>query len=102
MVTLIFPLVEPSVAFTAPLKDATVPEDQSVVLECEVSKPDVKPQWFKDGKEIKPDKKKGITTKTDGRKLSLTIPAALAADTGEYSVKVGDEVTECKLTVQGL
>ena len=56
MVTLIFPLVEPSVSITAPLKDATVPEDQSVVLECEVSKPDVKPQWFKDGKEIKPDK----------------------------------------------
>ena len=89
-------------SFTLPLKDTTIPEDQSVVLECEVSKPDVTPKWFKDDKEIKPDKKKRISTKTDGRRLSLTIPSAMADDSGEYSVKVGDETTGCKVTVKGL
>ena len=101
VVILTFDLVEPSVSFNVPLKDTTVPEENSVVLECEVSQPGVKPKWLKDGKEIKPDKKKGITTKADGRKLSLTIPSALAGDTGQYSVQVGDEKTECKVSVKG-
>ena len=102
VVILTFNLVEPSVSFTVPLKDTTVPEENSVVLECEVSKPGVKAKWLKGGKEIKPDKKKGITTKTDGRKLSLTISSALASDTGQYSVQVGDEKSDCKLTVEGV
>ena len=98
----IFNLVtEAPVTFTAPLKDTKVPEKESVVLECEVSKPDVKPKWFKDGIEIKPDKKKGITTKTDGRKHSLTIPSAMVDDGGKYTVEFGDNKTECKLTVEG-
>ena len=52
VVILTFNLVEPSVSFTVPLKDTTVPEENSVVLECEVSKPGVKPKWLKGGKEI--------------------------------------------------
>ena len=102
VVTLIFNLVtEAPVTFTASLKDTKVPEKESVVLECEVSKPDFKPKWFKDGKEIKPDKKKGITTKIDGRKHSLTIPSTRVDDSGKYSVQLGDRETECNLTVEG-
>ena len=63
VITLTFNLVETPVSFTVPLKDTTLPEDNSVVLECEVSQPDTKPKWFKDGKEIKPGKKKGISIK---------------------------------------
>ena len=101
-VTLILNLLtEAPVTFTAPLKDTKVPEKETVVLECEVSKPDVKSKWFKDGKEIKPDKKKGITTKIDGRKHSLTIPSSMLHDSGKYSVEVGDNKTERKLTVEG-
>ena len=102
VVKLIFNLVEAPVTFTTPLKDTKAPEKESVVLECEVSKLDVKPKWFKDGKEIKPDKNKGIITKTDGRKLSLTIPSAVVDDSGQYSVEVGDKKIDCKLTVEGL
>ena len=102
MVTITLHFVEPSVTFTAPLRDTKAPEKESVVLECEISKADVKPKWFKDGKEIKPDKKKGITTKTDGRKLSLTIPSAMVDDSGQYSVEVGDKKIDCKLTIEGL
>ena len=98
----IFNLVtEAHVTFTAPLKDIKIPEKEYVVLECEVSKPDVKLKWFKDGKEIKPDKKKGIITKTEGRKHSLTIPSAMVDDSGKYTLEVGDNKTECKLTVEG-
>ena len=101
VVTLTFNLVEPPVSFTVPLKDTTVPEDNSIVLECKVSQPDTKPKWFKDGKEIKPDKKKGISIKTDGRRVSLTIPSASIVDSGQYSVEIEDENSECKLSVEG-
>ena len=102
VVKLTFKLVETPVTFPAPLKDTKSTEKESVVLECKVSKPDVKPKWFKDGKEIKPDKKKGIIIKEDGRKLSLTIPSAMVDDSGKYSVEVGDNKIECKLKVEGL
>ena len=96
------PLAEAPLSFTAPLKDLKVTEEESVVLECEVSKDNAKPKWLKDGKEIKPDKKKGITTKTDGRKLSLTIPSAMVDDSGKYSVEIGDTKADCNVTVEGL
>ena len=102
VVKVTFKFVEPPVTFPAPIKDMKAAEKESVVLECEVSKPDAKPKWFKDGKELKPDKKKGITTKIDGRKLSLTIPSAMVDDSGKYSVEVGDKKIECKLIVEGL
>ena len=88
-------------SFTTPLKDITVPEEESVTLECELSKPDQKVKWFKDGKEIKPDRKRGIVPKVEGTKHSLTIPKTLKDDTAEYSVKCGDEETKGKLTVEG-
>ena len=73
----------------------------SVVLECEVSKLEIKITWFKDEKDIKSKKKRGIIIKTDGRKHSITIHTALSADTEEYSVKVGCKQTEYKLTEEG-
>ena len=94
-------LLETKPTFTVPLKDITVPEEESVTLECELSKPDQKLKWFKNGKEIKPDKKRGIIPKVEGSKHTWTIPKALTEDTAEYSVKCGDEETKGKLTVEG-
>ena len=87
--------------FTEPLKDLTVPEEESVTLECELSKPDQKVKWLKDGKEIKPDRKKGITTKSEGRRHSLTIPRCVSDDSAEYTAKCGDQETKAQLTVEG-
>ncbi len=92
---------ETPVTFTSPLKDQNVPEEQSVTLECELSKPDQKVQWLKNGKEIKPDKKRGIMLKVEGTKHILTIPKALVDDTAEYTVKFKDQETKGKLTVEG-
>ena len=72
-----------------------------MTLECELSKPDQPVKWFKNGKEIKPDKKRGIIPKVDGTKYTLTIPKTLKDDTAEYSVKCGDQETKGKLTVEG-
>ena len=94
-------VAEAPVSFTVPLKDTTVPEEESVTLECELSKPDQKVKWLKDGKEIKPDKKRGIEIKVDGKKHILTIPKSLVDDTGDYTVKCGDVESKAKLTVEG-
>ena len=83
------------------MQDLTVPEEKSITLECELSKPDKKDKWLKDGKEIKSDRKKGITTKTDGRRHSLTIPRPVSDDSAEYTAKCGDQETKAKLTVEG-
>ena len=95
-------LLETKATFTVPLKDVTVPEEESVTLECELSKPDQKVKWLKNGKEIKPDKKRGVLPKVEGTKHTLTIPKTLKDDTAEYAVKIGDEETKGKLTVEGM
>ena len=99
-VTLEFGLAETKVTFTTPLKDVTVPEEESVILECELSKPDQKVKWFKNGKEIKPEKKRGIQPKVEGTKHSLIIPETVLDDTAEYTVKCGEQETKGKLTVE--
>ena len=96
-----FTLVETKPSLTVPLKDVTVPEDESVILECELSKPGQAVQWLKNGKEIKPDKKRGIVLKVKGKKHSLHIPKCLIDDTAEYSVKFDDQETKAKITVEG-
>ena len=94
-------LLETKPSFTAPLKDIAITEEESVTLECELSKPDQKVKWFKDGKEIKPDRKRGISSKTDGRKHSLIIPKTEMDDAAQYSVRCGDEESKGKLSVEG-
>ena len=93
-------LLETKPTFTAPLKDITITEEQSVTLECELSKPDQKVKWLKDGKEIKPDRKRNIIPKVEGTKHSLTIPKSMFDDTGVFSVTCGDQETKGKLTVE--
>ncbi len=87
--------------FTVPLTDVTVKEEETVTLQCELSKPNQKVKWFKNGKEIKPDKKRGIEPKVDGVKHILNIPKSLVDDTAEYTVKIADQETKGKVTVEG-
>ena len=98
--TAVLHISEPVVTFTVPLKDQTVKEKESVTLECEVSKPNQKVLFFKNGQEIKIDKKHFKQT-SKGTVHKLTISDSVLDDAGEYSAKIGDQATECKLTVIG-
>ena len=91
---------EPVVTFTVPLKDQTVAEKDSVTFECEVSKPNQKVVFYKNGQEIKIDKKHFKQT-SKGTAHKLTISDSVLDDAGDYSAKLGDQTTECKLTVKG-
>ena len=91
---------EPVVTFTVPLEDQTVKEKESVTLECEVSKPNQKVVFYKNGQEIKIDKKH-FKQISKGTVHKLTVSESVVDDAGEYSAKIGDQTTECKLTVIG-
>ena len=93
-------LPEASVTFTVPLKDTTVTENESVTLECELSKPDKKVKWYKNGKLFKPVKGVDVTAK--GTVHKLTIPKSTVEDGAEYTVKFGDQSTSGTLKVEGV
>ena len=90
---------EAPVTFTVPLKDTECEVDEEVTLSCELSKPDQKVKWLKNGKPIKPDKKTKIIA--DGKVHKLTIPKSALDDTAEYTVKLGNNTTSGNLTVKG-
>ncbi len=94
-------LVETKVVFTSPLKDQSIPEEESVTLQCELSQPDQKVTWLKDGKEVKSDRQRGIELKRDARRHSLTIPKTTLDDSAQYTVKCGEQQTKGQVTVEG-
>ncbi len=84
--------------FTVPLKDQAVTEKDSVTLECEVSKPDQKVVFLKNGKPVKIDNKR-IKQVSKGTVHQLVIDESVLDDTAEYTAKLGDQTTKAKLTV---
>lgn len=90
---------EAPVTFTSPLKDTSVPESETASFTCELSKPDKKVTWFKNGKEIVPDEH--FEVKVEGTLHTLNIKDSLMDDSAEYTVKLGDDTSKAKLTVQG-
>ena len=85
--------------FTVPLKPQTNTEKQSVVFECEVSKPNKKVTWLKAGKEIRPSKDVEITA--EGTVHRLTLKSAKKEDAVEFTAKLPSDKTSAKLTLEG-
>ena len=93
-----FILLESPVTFVNTLKDTKTFEEFTVTLECEVSEPNRTVIWFKDGEEIKDDKRRKSTS--DGSVHALTIRKTEGKDAGEYTAKIGEKVTKAKLVVE--
>ncbi len=85
--------------FTSPLKDTSVPESETATFTCELSKPDKKVTWYKNGKEIVPDEH--FEVKVEGTVHSLKVKDTALDDSADYSVKLGEESSKAKLTVLG-
>ena len=86
--------------FVEGLKDTEVLVSQDVTLACTVSKDDVQLTWKKNGKEIKPDGKK-YEVVVEGTVHRLVIHDAQLDDDAEYQCCFGDDVSSCKLHVEG-
>jgi len=77
-----------------------VTEFETAVFECEVSKPDLKPRWFKGEQEIK-DLERFEQTSV-GTKHMLTIRECELEDADTYKIVVEEGVeSTAKLTVEG-
>ena len=86
--------------FTVPLSDQKVTENETAVFECEVTKPDLKPTWRKDGEDITPSKR--CEPSSIGKKHMLTIREAQMDDQSPYTIVVEEGVeATAKLTVKG-
>jgi len=83
------------------LKDTDVLVSQEVTLACTVSKDDVQLTWKKNGNVLKPDGKK-YEVVVEGAVHKLVIRDARPDDEAEYECCFGDQLTSCKLRVQGM
>lgn len=70
-----------------------------MTLTCELSKPDKKVKWLKNGKEIKPDKH--IKFSVDQYQHQLVMTDVTLTDADKYTCVCGDVSTECTIKVDG-
>ncbi|CAI9716214.1 titin-like [Octopus vulgaris] len=84
--------------FTKHLQDVTVKEEEIATFVCELSKDNVKVDWFKNG--IKLTANKRIQIITEKRIQKLIIRKVTLEDFGEYSCTIGNVSTTAKLIVE--
>ncbi|OCT75409.1 hypothetical protein XELAEV_18030588mg [Xenopus laevis] len=89
----------PSV-FTKPLKDTEAEEDDTLTLQCEVSKTNVSVEWRKGSLGLQQGSKYEIRQKDCV--AQLIIHNLRLEDTGEYSCDTGDQETRAYLAVKAL
>ena len=88
--------------FTVPLEDVTVNAAETVTLTCELSKPDQKVKWLKNGKALTMKEKNRVKITAVGTKHTLVISKSEVEDTAQYSCSVNDVKTESKVVVKGI
>lgn len=90
---------EEPLKFTKPLSDQEVTEGVTVILECEVSKPNISATWYKNN--IKIRKEPRFQTAMDKKVHTLTIKDVTLDDESEYSIKVGDQTSKANVYIEG-
>ena len=89
------------VTFTLTLVDLNTLEHEDACFKCELSKADVKINWYKNDKKIKSDNIK-YKSKQKGKKRTLTIYDVDENDMGEYSIRLnGHDSSSAMLVVKG-
>ena len=89
-----------AIVFTKDLEDKVEKSlDGKVILECEISKEDLKVDWMKDGKRLKRDEHYDI--QVEGKVHRLIIEKLAATDAGQYQAVYEKAETTGKLTIQG-
>ena len=94
-------LAEIPLSFTVLLQDVTVEKEEQVTLQCELSKPNQKVTWLKNGKALSFKEKNRYKISADGTKHTLIIPKADAEDATEFTCSLNGLKTQGKVTVKG-
>ena len=77
-----------------------VPDKGTATLECEVSKPNVKAEWFKNKEPI--TVQDGYDIRCDKTYHTLHLDKLGPEDSAEYTVTVGDKSCTAMLSVKGM
>ena len=88
-----------AVRFTKKLVDMEVSGNDSVLLACELSEPNVQVTWCKNGLPIDPSDH--VTASADKTKHTLSLAHVQPDDCANYSVEVGPIKSEAKLSIKG-
>ncbi|CAB1444707.1 unnamed protein product [Pleuronectes platessa] len=88
------------VTFKQKLKNQEAVEEGSVMLRCELSKPGVPVEWWRDAQLLKEGDK--YQMKQEGRMAEMLIRNVTLADSGEYCCSVGTVVTSADIKVRVL
>jgi len=90
--------VEP-VQFTRPLSDVKISRlGEPATFECEVTKPEVRAQWLKDGFDLQQGPKYDIGV--TGSRYRLTVRDVDDRDAGDYAIVVKGHRSEARLEVE--
>ncbi|XP_057396424.1 obscurin [Balaenoptera acutorostrata] len=92
-------VTELPVKFSRPLQDVVATEKDKVVLDCELSRPNVDVRWLKDGAQLQVSKTVGMVAQ--GACRSLIIYRCERGDQGVYVCDAHDAQSSASLTVQG-
>ncbi|XP_022419029.2 obscurin isoform X4 [Delphinapterus leucas] len=92
-------VTELPVKFSRPLQDVVATEKDKVVLDCELSRPNVDVRWLKDGVELRGSKTVGMGAQ--GACRSLIIYRCELGDQGVYVCDAHDAQSSASLKVQG-
>ena len=82
-----------------PLSDQSVVEAQPFTFTCQVSKPNAKARWLKDGQEVTPADGYEITV--DGHMHTLAKKEAVLEDKGKFTAIFEGKSTAANLAVSG-
>lgn len=81
------------------LQDVTLKEGQTCTMTCQFSVPNVKSEWFKNGRLLKPQGR--VKTEVEHKVHKLTIADVRAEDQGQYTCKHKDLETSAELKIEG-
>lgn len=81
------------------LQDVTLKEGQTCTMTCQFSVPNVKSEWFRNGRILKPQGR--YKTEVEHKVHKLTIADVRAEDQGRYTCKHEDLETSAELRIEG-
>ena len=91
--------IKPSVEIITKLENQEVDENEAVSMVCKASEEGYSATWYKDGEEIRDSEKYLIESESDT--YTLTIPKSTVDDSGEFTIRIGDEESSANLVVNG-
>ncbi|XP_045198296.2 uncharacterized protein LOC123552619, partial [Mercenaria mercenaria] len=84
--------------FIQPLSNRTVTVDETLILECKITKPNSSVMWLKDDESITQDARKTISS--DGKLHKLVVDGVTVEDAGKYTCAYGTFITECFVKIE--